>query len=245
MPGMEAVEYTRLHELERSHFWYVGLHALLRGALRRWGGPRVLDAGCGTGGLLLDLPGAVGVDRSPLALGFCARRGLRRTACADVQRLPFADGAFDAVVSADVLYHRAVSDDGSALAELARVTRPGGVVVLNLPAHRALRGAHDDFVHGARRYARADVAVLAARAGLQPVRLTSWNAALLPAAWVVRRLSRGGPAASDVARPPAPLNAALTAWLRVEAWLALRVGLPCGLSVFAVLRRPRSDPPAC
>jgi len=111
-------------------------------------------------------------------------------------------------------------------------------VLLNLPAGRALRGAHDDFVHGARRYARADVAALAARAGLLPVRITSWNAALLPAAFLVRRLSRGGPARSDVALPPAPLNAALAAWLRAEAACSLRLGLPWGLSVFAVLRRP-------
>jgi SAM-dependent methyltransferase len=241
MPAMEPAEYARLQQLDRRHFWYVGLRALLRGALARWGGARVLDAGCGAGGLLLDLPGGIGVDRSPLALEACAARGLVRLARADVQRLPFADAAFDAVVSADVLYHRDVADDGAALAELARVTRPGGVVILNLPAGRALRGAHDDFVHGARRYARAEVAALAARAGLRPVRLTGWNAALLPAAWLVRRLSRGGPAASDVSLPPAPLNAALAAWLRAEAWLALRTGLPCGLSVFAVLRRPPED----
>jgi SAM-dependent methyltransferase len=241
MRAMEAAEYARLYELEARHFWYVGLHALLRGALARAGAARVLDAGCGTGGLLALLPGAAGVDRSPLALSFCDRRGLRRVACADVARLPFGDGHFDAVVCADVLYHRAVADDAAALAELARVVRPGGAIVLNLPAHRALRGAHDDFVHGARRYDRADVARLAQRAGLQVERLTSWNCALLPAAWLARRLSRGGPARSDVALPPAPLNAALGAWLRTEAALALRTGLPWGLSVFAVLRRP---PPA-
>jgi SAM-dependent methyltransferase len=241
---MEAPEYARLHELELRHFWYRGLHALLAGALSRWGGPRLLDAGCGTGGLLLSHPDATGLDRSPLALEFCARRGLRRLLSADVQRLPFRDAAFDTVLSADVLYHRAVADDGAALAELARVTRPGGTVILNLPAGPALRGAHDEFVHGARRYRRAELRAMAARAGLQPLRLTSWNMALLPAAWAVRRLSRGGPPSSDVALPPAPLNAALAAWLRAEAWLALRTGLPCGLSLFAVLRRPPSSPPA-
>jgi len=235
---MEALEYARLFELESRHFWYVGLHALLRGALARAGGTRVLDAGCGTGGLLAALPGATGVDNSPLALSFCGRRDLVRLLCADVSRLPFRDGAFDAVVSADVLYHRAVADDAAALAELGRVVRPGGAVILNLPAHRALRGAHDDFVHGARRYARGDVARLAARAGLRVERLTSWNCALLPAAFLARRLSRGGPARSDVSLPPAPLNAALAAWLRAESALALRTGLPWGLSVFAVLRRP-------
>jgi len=240
MPPMEPAEYARLFELEQRHFWYVGLHALLRGALARWGSARVLDAGCGTGGLLTLRPEATGVDRSALALDYCARRGLRRLAQADVAHLPFAGGAFDAVVAADVLYHRDVADDGAALAELARVTRPGGHVILNLPAGRALRGAHDDFVHGARRYARADVRALARRAGLEVVRLSAWNAALLPAAFVVRRLSRGGPARSDVSLPPAPVNALLAAWLRAEAACTLRLGLPWGLSLFAVLRRPEA-----
>jgi len=244
---VEPEEYDRIHAHERDHFWYRGLHALFAGALARAlpGGPRrLLDAGCGTGGLLAVLarrfPQAqrVGFDFAPAALRLAARRAGAPLVRASIERVPFRDGCFDAVVSADVLYHRAVSDDAAALRELARVTRPGGVVLLNLPAHPELRGAHDAVIHTARRYARADLVRMAAAAGLGVERLCWFNATLFPLARWRRRRSAGGPARSDVALPPAPINAILSAWLRAEAWWTLRLPLPVGLSLFAILRRP-------
>jgi SAM-dependent methyltransferase len=242
---VEAEEYARIHRHEADHFWYQGVHALFAGALRAEPRrARILDAGCGTGGLIRSLersaPDArfVGFDLSPLALRFARERGHRDLARASIERVPFRDGSFDAVVSADVLYHAGVLDDAAALRELARVVRPGGAVLLNLPAHPGLRGAHDAQIHTARRYSRADVRRLAAAAGLEVEKLRWFNCALLPAALLVRVLSRGGPARSDVSLPAAPLNALLSAWLRMEAWWTLRLPLPIGLSLFAVLRRP-------
>ncbi|MBL8841027.1 MAG: class I SAM-dependent methyltransferase [Planctomycetes bacterium] len=244
---MEPEEYARIHHHEQRHFWYRGVHALFTGALARAlpGGPlRLLDAGCGTGGLLESIgrrfPAArrFGFDLSPHALRFAPGRAAAPLLQASIERVPFRDGAFDAVVSADVLYHRAVADDAAALAELARVTRPGGVVLLNLPAHRDLYGAHDAFVHTQRRYERADVERIAAAAGLAVERLCWFNSALFPLARARRRRTRAAAAASDVALPLAPVNALLSAWLRFEAWWTLRAPLPTGLSLFAILRRP-------
>jgi SAM-dependent methyltransferase len=244
---VEPEEYDRIHAHERVHFWYRGLHALFAGALARSlpGGPRrLLDAGCGTGGLLESLgrrfPDAlrVGFDLAPAALRHAATRARVPLACASIERVPFRDGEFDAVVSADVLYHRAVVDDGAALRELARVTRPGGVVLLNLPAHPELRGAHDAIIHTVRRYSRVDVERLAARSGLAVERLCWFNSTFFPLARWRRRRSAGGAARSDVALPPGPVNAILSAWLRAEAWWTLRLPTPVGLSLFAILRRP-------
>ena len=275
---MEPSEYERIAELESSHFWYRGLRALLLGALRdhaRPAGPggrlKLLDAGCGPGGLLAALQPdstATGLDLSPLALQLAGRAGCRRLVRGTVGALPFATGSFDAVVSADVLYHAAVADDAVALAELGRVLRPGGIVVLNLPAHRDLSGAHDRQVHTARRYEREDVRRIAAAAGLEVVHLAWWNALSFP---VARLLRRGGapsradapgargvrpvaaadaagaptgvpPARSDVRALPGWLNAPLAAWLILEARLARSGRLPFGLSLFAVLRRPCPAP---
>ncbi|HZM00875.1 MAG TPA: class I SAM-dependent methyltransferase, partial [Planctomycetota bacterium] len=144
-----------------------------------------------------------------------------------------------AVVCLDVLYHRGVPDDRAALAELAAACRPGGVLLLNLPAHAWLAGPHDVQVHTARRYDRGMVRALADAAGLELVRLSWFNCALLPAAVATRRLSgRRDRPHSDVADLPAAINAPLSAWMRLEAALALRGLLPWGLSLFAVLRRP-------
>jgi len=255
---VEPAEYQRIFDHEGSHFWYRGLHALVLGTLRRelpatrdagraaGGGSgaayEFLDAGCGTGGLgvqLLRLGRVTGVDWSPLALELAGRRGLPRLLRGSVSALPLADAAFDAVICCDVLYHRGVRDDAAALAELARVCRPGGLILLNLPAHAWMSGSHDRQVHTARRYERADLRRLAAGAGLSVVRLAWFNCALLPAAALVRAASRGGEdKASDARALPAALNAPLSAWMRLEARAASRGWLPWGLSVFAVLRKP-------
>ena len=255
---MEAEEYERIYRHETRHFWYRGVHALVQGALsRRLGSlpgaragrpPDVLDAGCGTGGLMSRLQGScrmTGLDMSPLALGFAARRGHRRLVRGSVSALPFADGSFDVALSIDVLYHRAVADDAAALGELARVLRPGGVVLVNNPAHAWLRGSHDRKVHTARRYARADWRRLAAATGLQLEQLAWFNCAFFLPAVAVRTLSRGGDdARSDVRDLPTVLNAPLTAIMRLDAAAAGRSLLPIGLSLFVVLRKPAAREPA-
>jgi len=254
---VEPSEYERIHQLEGRHFWYRGLHALVLAALARQLGrradgasrPLILDAGCGPGGLTARLLGhgrVVGLDRSPLALQLAATHAGVPLVQASVSALPLAPSSVDAVVCLDVLYHRAVADDLAALAELAAACRPGGVLLVNLPAHEWLAGPHDAQVHTARRYGRARVRALARAAGLEVERLSWFNCALLPAAIATRRLSgRRDRPHSDVRALPALINAPLTAWMQVEAALSLRGLLPWGLSLFAVLRRPAGDgPPA-
>jgi ubiquinone/menaquinone biosynthesis C-methylase UbiE len=245
---VEASEYDRLYAFEERHWRSRAIRRLVHRALAgtlaeaRPGRPRVLEAGCGCGYLALSLGkrmDVLGLDASPAALHYCRRRGLRQLARADVQTLPFADGSFDAAVSIDVLYHRAVADDAAALAELGRVCRPGGRVILVLAAYEWMRSSHDEVVHTARRYTTRGVRALATAVGLLPEHVTHFNAAVLPLA-VARRLWRGrAPApASDLGLPPAPLNALAGAWLALEVAAAARVGLPFGLSVFATLRKP-------
>jgi SAM-dependent methyltransferase len=248
---VELEEYDRLYALELEHWRFRALRRLLLSALRlhppRPAGAelRILDAGCGTGGCALALGrlGRVtGVDLHPRALALAKQRGLSRLARAGVAMLPFAGACFDAVVSVDVLYHRAVADDAAALAELARVTRPGGVVVLWLPGYEALRSSHDVQVHTARRYTRAGVRALAARAGLAPERITGVGALLAPLAFARARLEGGAaPAHSLVDRTPGPLNALLATLLAAEGEIGLRAPLPFGLSLLAVLRRPGGE----
>jgi SAM-dependent methyltransferase len=246
---VEPSEYEHIHRLEARHFRYRGVQALVLSALDRHlaqgaSRARILDAGCGPGGLsrrMAEHGDVVALDSSPLALAYLARERGPLPVQGDVGALPFSDDAFDAVVSVDVLYHRAVGDDAAALAELRRACRPGGVVLLHLPAHDWLRGPHDRHVHTARRYTRAGVRRLAERTGLQAVRVAWAGCALLPVAACLRGLAgRDAGARSDVRALPAPINGPLSLWARAEASLALRGLLPWGLSVFAVLRKPQS-----
>src|SRR5262249_44151658 len=141
-----------------------------------------------------------GIELAAEGIDFCRKRGLERLVQGSVSALPYASGSFDIALSLDVLYHRAVPDDEAAARELARVLRPGGLLILNLPAYDRLRGAHDEAIHTARRYCRRRVVCLLSAAGLKPVRVAYWNSLLLPAAAASRLLSRlrPGPSTSDV-----------------------------------------------
>lgn len=244
---MNPQEYANIYQHEDHHWWYRGMWRISAALLAQhcpapWGGWRVLDAGCGTGGVLSRLApyGArVGIDVSALALGFARCRGHRCLAQATVEALPFPDATFDLVVSFDVLQHAAIADDRHACAELARVLRPGGWLLLRLPAYDWLRSAHDAFVHTRHRYTADEVRTLVAATGLRLRRLTYANTLLFPLIAVQRLLARlNAEARSDVTPLPRPLNGLLEAVLVAEArWLRAR-SFPFGLTVIALAQKP-------
>jgi SAM-dependent methyltransferase len=243
---MNAEEYERMYDAEERQWWYAGMRAisfaLLRPALAG-AGPRlrVLDAGCGTGNNLRHLESlgpALGIDLSTEALRFCRTRGVK-VAQAGLLALPFPDGTFDCVTSFDVIYHRWVTDDRAAVREMARVLRPGGRLLLRVPALKMLWGAHDRAVHSRHRYTRGEVRALLQGEGLTVERLTYGNSLLFPVLALRRGLDRlTGRQGSDVGFLPAPLEWAFGTLLRIEAALVRAVSLPIGASVFALARKP-------
>ncbi|MDP8921391.1 MAG: class I SAM-dependent methyltransferase [Chloroflexota bacterium] len=252
---MEREQYDVMFAQEERHWWYVGMRRISAALLDRFGprteqpGPlQILDAGCGSGGttrFLASRGTVTGIDLAPEALALASRRGLTRLARASVGRLPFRSASFDVVTSFDVLYHLNVNDDRAALAELHRVLRPGGVLLIRLPAHDWIRGAHDDAVHTRHRYTRDELTGKLDAVGFQLEHATYANSILFPIAPIKRYLEHrnGTQEATDLRRPPAPLNRLLTDLLSLEAIPARGIGLPWGLSVFAVARRvhPEED----
>lgn len=236
---MEPAEYRLMDEAEQRMWWYRALHARLIDRLAGVRG-RVLDAGCGTGGFLARL-GAARPDLARVGLEWAeaaARRAAAKSGAAivrgSVNTLPFADAAFDALVSADVLCHAAV-DPAAALAGFRRVLRPGGRLVLNMPAYDWLLSAHDRRVHNARRTTARRLAAQLAAAGFTQVRARYWNSLLLPAMVASRLLSRDD-AASDVAPFSPWLDATLHGMTVLERWLG--AAWPAGGSVLATAERP-------
>ena len=144
-------------------------------------------------------------------------------------------GGFDAAVLADVLCNEAV-DPGAALAEVRRVLRPGGRLVVNMPAYAWLMSAHDARVRNARRMTRGATAAMLARAGFVRVRARYWNGVLLPLMVAQRKILSRGPAASDVALFPPWVDAMLRAATRFER--ALPFPPPAGGSVLAIAETP-------
>ncbi len=243
---MERAEYEVMYRVEDSLWWYRGMEAISRAVLERTCGRgyelRILDAGCGTGavlGYLADYGTAVGMDFSPHALRFSRQRGHARLTGGSVNALPFADGSFDLVTSFDVLCVNGV-DDGQALREFRRVLAPGGWAFLRLPAYNWLRGAHDRAVNIRHRYTAADVRQRLTDAGLLVEHLSYANMWLLPLAVAKRWAERLFPRqrGSDLTLDIGPLNGLFRAILSSEARLVAGPGLPCGLTVVAVARRP-------
>jgi SAM-dependent methyltransferase len=238
---MKAEEYELMYRVEDHHWWYAGMRAITAAMLANVGAPaRILDAGCGTGRNVVELGKlgqTVGVDVSAFPLALAARRGLTRLARASVGALPFADGTFDVVTSFDVLCHGAVVDERAALRELRRVLKPGGCLLLQLPAHAWLQSVHDRAVDNVRRYSAREVRTLLADAGFTLRRLTFANTVLFPLAALKRLADR---ARHDPDRPSdlttgfGPAAPLLRAVLGLEARLLRRVDLPFGLTLVAL-----------
>jgi SAM-dependent methyltransferase len=240
-------EYRRMADLEGVQWWYVGMRRIARALLTpllEAGGARprrLLDAGCGTGWNLQDLGvfgETHGIDLSPLAVITTRRRG-GRVIQGNLLGLPYANSSFDVVTSFDVLYHAWVEDDVQAIRELARVLKPGGLMLVKVPAFKILWGAHDEAVHSRHRYTRGEVEDLLGRAGLRLVRSTYANSLLLPVLLLRRFLDRlFDRHGSDVALLPPLLEKIFGGLLGIEARLVERFNLPLGASVFAVARKP-------
>ena len=236
---MEPAEYALMDAAEGGMGWYRALHARRLDALAKVSG-RVLDAGCGTGGFLAVLrrerPDLMrfGLEFSPLAAPLAAVKSAAPVLRGSVNALPFADASFDAAVTADVLCHGAVQP-ADALAELRRVLRPGGRLVVNMPAYAWLLSAHDVRVHNVRRQTAAQTAAMLQQAGFGRVRTRYWNGLLLPLMVAQRKLRARGGAKSDVAPFPPWLDAMLHGMTEVERRLPVR--LPAGGSVLATAER--------
>jgi len=238
-------EYRRMADLEGVQWWYAGMRRIARALLtpllpKGVEGRRILDAGCGTGWNLQDLSTfgeTYGVDLSPLAVITTKRRG-GRVAQGNLLGLPYASSSFDVVTSFDVLYHAWIEDDAQAVRELARVLKPGGLILLKTPALKILWGAHDEAVHSRHRYTRGELERLLQGAGLELVRSTYANSLLFPVLlsrrFLDRILNRHG---SDVALLPPLLESLFGGLLSIEASLLSMVNLPVGASVFAVARK--------
>ena len=245
---MKPQEHDIMRAVEDHYWWYQALRQHVADSIQPGAAKfSVLDAGCGSGGMLAVLrekfPQAelTGVDKSEHAINLCRDRNTgARLLQAGVNELPFAADEFDVVLSLDVWITAGV-DDALAAHETYRVLRPGGKFILNLAAFDFLKGAHDEAVGAVRRYTRPKVRALLEGSGLTVERLTYWNATLTPPIAVVRRLSRrrlaNEEARSDF-RPLSPfVNSALKGLAALELRASRHLSLPFGTSVFAVARK--------
>jgi ubiquinone/menaquinone biosynthesis C-methylase UbiE len=247
--SMKKKEYSVMFNVEDDHWWYVGLRMLVLSFMNsRCSGREnmtVLDAGCGTGGMLAECReyNTFGLDISEESMKFCSLRNLPNLSRGSVSALPFHDNSFDMLISLDVLYHLDVLDDTRALKEFYRVTNQGGLLMLNLPAYNFLRSTHDEIIHTRHRYTLRELRTKVESAGFAIDRITYRNTLLFPLAVVMRGIKKlfhraGDAEASDLGPVPSFVNRLLTGSLALENRLIMRgVRFPFGLSVFCAARK--------
>jgi SAM-dependent methyltransferase len=242
---MELEYELQTHQVEDRHWWYQGRRRVLERAIDRIGlpaGARILDAGCGSGRNMVDLAGhgtVTGIELSPTSVALARERDRGEVIEGSVLDMPFEQGSFDLTVSLDVIEH--LEEDVGALRELRRVTKPGGALLVTVPAYQWLWSGHDEINHHHRRYNRRTLLAAAESAGWHEQRSAHFNSLLLPIAIALRALERFKPATTksslDLWVPPAPINWALRQPLNLEATVIGRGGsIPAGLSLLAVYR---------
>jgi SAM-dependent methyltransferase len=240
---MELEFEQQTHRAEDRHWWYQGRRRVLERTIERLELPkhaRILDAGCGSGRNMVELAhhGVVtGIELSRTSVELARERDVGEVLEGSVMDTPFDDASFDLTVSLDVIEH--LEDDVGALRELRRVTKPGGALLVTVPAYQWLWSGHDEINHHHRRYNRRTLLTAAESAGWHLEHSTHFNSLLLPAAILLRALERFKPSTTksslDLWVPPTPLNWALRQPLHLEAAVIGHGGsIPAGLSLLAV-----------
>ena len=251
---MDLTYEAKYHQLEEQHWWFASRRDAVYDLIQTLNLPSsaaILEIGCSGGPLMQRLRAAghtdlTGIDVSAPAIEVARSRGVPNVSVMDGTALEFADNRFDLVIASDVLEH--IEDEGRALREWARVLRPGGRLLVFVPAHTYLWSEHDVVNHHFRRYSRAGLVAAVERAGLRAQRSSFWNAALFVPTAALRLGQRlvSGPVA-PVQKPGATgdlyrfgnlLNQLLLGWLRAENHLLRRFNLPLGVSVFALAQKP-------
>jgi SAM-dependent methyltransferase len=234
-------------DIDGQHWWFAGRQQIVLGEIGRLpvaAPARVLDVGCGSGRILEQLSrlgSLAGLDSSEDSIAAARDRVVGDIRLGLAESLPWEDESFDLVLALDVIEH--TPDDRRTLREMLRVTRPGGRLVLTVPAYELLWSDHDVASGHYRRYRRRTLRPALIEAGWEVERLTAFNSWLLPAAALVRLAQRlpgcrSADRLSDLDLSARPLDRLLVGPSRVEGRV-LRHGLdlPVGLSLLAVGRR--------
>ena len=239
--------YEKYAHYQIDHWWFVGRKKIILSLLSRFfgeetGSRSILDIGCGTGVMLDSLQRygkTVGVDMSDRALLLSNKITSTPLLQAEFTSLPFKDQSFDLVCAFDVLEH--LDHDSACVQEAYRLCRPGGSVLVTVPAFQFLWGIQDVVSHHKRRYSHKEIIRLLEENGFRPVFSSYFNTLLFPIIAFVRLLSRWKQpreCQSDLEiHTPRFLNDMLTRLFGFERYLLKYFRFPFGVSLICLAQK--------
>ena len=246
---MDRIVYDRMAAHDSTHWWYRARRDILRDYLARYASlpaqARALEIGCGTGHnlpMLAQFGEVDAIEIDPAARAIASERLGKSVGDAPLPDLPGVPrGAYDLVAVLDVVEH--IADDVAALRAMATLLRPGGKILIAVPAHPWMWSAHDEVNHHHRRYTKRTLRAAIERADLKPERMRWFNSLLFPLAAAARLAGRvTGRDDSDDSPPPGPLNKLFERIFRLERHLVGRVPMTPGVSI-VTLAAPASSGP--
>jgi SAM-dependent methyltransferase len=238
---MDRIVYDRMAAHDSTHWWYRARRDILADYLRREAhlpaDARILEIGCGTGHNLPMLAAFGTVDAieiDPAARDIASQRLGKPVGAAPLPELGGVErSAYDLIAVLDVVEH--IEDDVAALRAMGDCLKPGGKILITVPAHQWMWSAHDVVNHHHRRYSKATLAEAIRAAGLEPGKLGYFNSLLFPLAAAARVAGRlTGRNDSDDSPPPKIVNSLFEAIFRLERHLVGRVPLSPGVSIITL-----------
>ncbi|MBX9880560.1 MAG: class I SAM-dependent methyltransferase [Sphingomonas sp.] len=238
---MERIVYDRMAEHDSSHWWYRARRDILADYVARYAGlgadARILEIGCGTGHnlpMLARFGQVEAIEIDDAARAIASTRLDRPVGDAPLPQLPGIErGAYDLIAVLDVVEH--IADDVAALKAMGDCLKPGGKILITVPAHQWLWSAHDVVNHHQRRYSKASLDAAIRAGGLRHNGLRYFNSLLFPLAVAARLAGRlTGKDDSDDSPPPAPVNALFEKVFAIERHLIGRVPMSPGVSIITL-----------
>lgn len=244
---MEKDFYLQYAAVEDQHWWFVGRRLIVDQVIRQLTLPKnaqILEVGCGTGGNLSMLARHGQVSAMELDETACLIANQRQVTKVYLgslpERIPFTT-EYDLIVILDVLEH--LDDDLAALRKLHSQLKPGGWLLITVPAYQFLWSHHDEINHHKRRYVLRDLKRVVYKAGLAVRHGSYFNSFLFPIVAGVRifrklfQMESNSALSSDLKKPPLPVNQLLTILFATERHLIGRFSLPFGVSILLLAQK--------
>ena len=245
---MDEEIFDDINQIEETHWWYKARRAIIFDWLTRvlasYKNPKILDIGCGTGFNIshlhqLGYDQVTGLDFSLDALEYCRSRQLKTLIRGDAENLPICPAHYDIAITLDVIEH--LRNDLHALSEIHRVLKPGGTLIIFVPAFQFLWSLQDEVGHHQRRYSAQELKEKVKQAGFELKKLSYVNSLLFPVVWLGRTILRAFPQnfkiTSESQMNPSWMNGILYRIFLAELPLLHVVDFPFGVSILCVCRK--------